>query len=188
MEQESILIENLMKGDRSSFDRLYHMYAGRLYAFSLQFCKDKADAEDIVQDVFIRLWLNRARIKNTDSLKNLIFTMARNALIKAWRAKLENRFSNYSEAGNLASEDTSEQEYAELEALVNGCIDRLPRTQREVLRMSRFESKCHSEIADSLGLSVQTVKNALSQGLRSVRTNLGKHLFLILQLHILLNA
>ena len=49
VEQESMLIKNLMNGDRASFDRIYDIYAGRLYAFSLEFCKTKADAEDIVQ-------------------------------------------------------------------------------------------------------------------------------------------
>ncbi len=83
VENECILIKNLMNGDRSSFDRIYDLYAGRLYAFSLDFCKEKADAEDIVQDVFIRLWINRGSIRNTDSVKSLLFAMARNALISA---------------------------------------------------------------------------------------------------------
>ena len=169
-----------MNGDRSSFDRIYDLYAGRLYAFSLDFCKEKADAEDIVQDVFIRLWINRGSIRNTDSVKSLLFAMARNALISAWKAKTEMKFGHYSEADNIASADVSEQEYAELETLVNGFIDRLNPTQRDVVRMSRFENKCHREIAENLGLSVQTVKNALSQGLKSVRLSLGKHVFLIL--------
>ncbi len=181
VEQECILIENLMNGDRASFNRIYYTYAGRLYAFSIEFCRDKAEAEDIVQDVFIKLWLNRNRIRNTDSLKSLLFAMARNALIKSWKAKI--KFGSFSEAGNLASEDISEQEYTELESLVNGYIERLNPTQREVVRMSRFENKCHQEIADKLGLSVQTVKNALSLGLRNVRLNLGKHIFLIIQFY-----
>jgi len=180
VENECILIKNLMNGDRSSFNRIYDLYAGRLYAFSLDFCKEKADAEDIVQDVFIRLWINRGSIRNTDSVKSLLFAMARNALISAWKAKTEMKFGHYSEADNIASADVSEQEYAELETMVNGFIDRLNPTQRDVVRMSRFENKCHMEIAENLGLSVQTVKNALSQGLKSVRLSLGKHVFLIL--------
>ena len=180
VENECILIKNLMNGDRSSFDRIYDLYAGRLYAFSLDFCKEKADAEDIVQDVFIRLWINRGSIRNTDSVKSLLFAMARNALISAWKAKTEMKFGHYSEADNIASADVSEQEYAELETMVNGFIDRLNPTQRDVVRMSRFENKCHREIAENLGLSVQTVKNAISQGLKSVRLSLGKHVFLIL--------
>ncbi len=180
VENESILIKNLVNGDRASFDRIYDLYAGRLYAFSLEFCKDKADAEDIVQDVFIRLWINHSRIRNTDSIKSLLFAMARNALVNAWKAKMEMKYGLYSEADNIVSEDVSEQEYVELEMLVNGFIDRLTPTQRDVVRMSRFEHKCHREIADSLGLSVQTVKNALSQGLKSVRLNLGKHIFIML--------
>lgn len=188
VEQESMLIKNLMNGDRASFDRIYDIYAGRLYAFSLEFCKTKADAEDIVQDVFIKLWIHRSHIRNTDSVKSLLFAMARNALIKSWKAKMELRFGSYSEAGSMASEDISEQEYLELETLVNGYIDRLTPTQREVVRMSRFEHKCHREIAENLGLSVQTVKNALSQGLRSVRLNLGKHLFFILQFYGLIHT
>lgn len=180
VENECILIKNLMNGDRSSFDRIYDLYAGRLYAFSLDFCKEKADAEDIVQDVFIRLWINRGSIRNTDSVKSLLYAMARNALINAWKVKTEMKFGHYSEADNIASADVSEQEYAELETMVNGFIDRLNPTQRDVVRMSRFENKCHREIAENLGLSVQTVKNALSQGLKSVRLSLGKHVFLIL--------
>lgn len=178
---ESTLIKGLIDGDRRSFDRIYDLYASRLFAFSLEYCKSKADAEDVVQDVFIKLWLNRARIKNTDSVKSLLFAMSRNALIDSWKSRIAMEYGSYTEANAVGSEDVSEQEYFELETLVNGYIDRLTPTQRDVVRMSRFEHKGHREIAEHLDLSVQTVKNALSQGLRILRQNLGKHIFMVIQ-------
>lgn len=179
-EKESVLIKNLIDGDRSSFDKIYDMYAGRLYAFSFDFCKTREEAEDIVQDVFIKLWLIRSKIRNTDNVKSLLFAMTRNALIKSWKTKTQIQFEGYSEADTLTTEDSSELEYAEMKLLVRHYISMLTPTQRKVVQMSRFEHKQNSEIAESMGLTVQTVKNALSQGLKSLRLNLGSFIIIII--------
>lgn len=173
---EHQLIDRIIHGDHKAFDCVYNMYAGRLHAFALQYCKNENDAEDIVQDTFVRLWLGRQTIKNRDSLKSLLFTVAHHKLVNAYKSRLNSPlYEDYVQARNVAVNADGDKylEYAEFEAMVHRELDMLSPTQRKVIMMSRFEELTNADIAHSLGLSVQTVKNSLSTGLKILRNRIN---------------
>ena len=85
---EDKLIEALGQDSHESFDIIYNMYAKRLYAYCMQYAKTAEDTEDIVQGVFCKLWINRRHIKERQSLKSLLFTIAHHAVIDAYRRRL----------------------------------------------------------------------------------------------------
>ncbi|MDR2969850.1 MAG: RNA polymerase sigma-70 factor, partial [Tannerellaceae bacterium] len=76
-EMEEYLILELKEGSKDAFDRIYQIYVRRLYAYCFQFTKSHEDSEEIVQDVFVKLWLNRENIKSTNTLSYLLFIMAK---------------------------------------------------------------------------------------------------------------
>lgn len=175
---ETDLIRRLKAGDRLAFDEIYSLYARRLHAFALHVSRSAHDAEDILQDVFVRLWLHRDSIQSVESLKSLLFTMARNRLVNAYKARWNMMSYDAASCPEHDKEDTagncaSCMEYFELESLIMARIEELPPTQRAVVCMSRFDEMSHQQIADKLGLSVSTVKNALSMGLRTLRNSLA---------------
>lgn len=175
---ERILIERIIGGDHEAFDHVYNMYAGRLYAFAIQYCKNETDAEDIVQETFIKLWMGRSSIRNRDSLKALLFTIAHHRLVNAYKTRLNSPlYEDYVLARDVSVNPDGDRrmEYAEFESMVNRELDMLPPTQRRVIMMSRFESLSNAEIARDLGLSIQTVKNSLSTGLRHLRDKINDH-------------
>lgn len=175
---ERILIERIIRGDHTAFDRVYNMYAGRLYAFAIQYCKNESDAEDIVQETFIRLWLGRATIKNRDSLKSLLFTVAHNRLVNAYKLRLNSPlYEDYVQAQHVAvgADGDRHMEYTEFERMVRRELNLLSPTQQSVIMMSRFEQMSNSEIAQALGLSMQTVKNSLSTGLKILREKINNN-------------
>ena len=85
---ERHLIHDLKQGSHKAFDKIYQMYSKRLYAYSLQFTKSSEESEEIVQEVFVKLWSNRINIRQDETLRSLLFIMAKHRLINAYRQKI----------------------------------------------------------------------------------------------------
>ena len=184
---EQDLIQAFKQGSHKAFERLYQMYAKRLYAYCLQFTKSVEESEDIVQDVFIKLWTNREKIKQDDTLRSLLFIMAKHHLINAYRTRLlqpvYEDYLEYTEA--LSVDDTHHKvEYDEFVRQVRKAIETLPVTQQKAITLSRFQQLSNKEIADKLSLSEQTVKNQLSLGIKSLKEKLGRIMFILMFLTI----
>jgi RNA polymerase sigma-70 factor (ECF subfamily) len=174
---EQALIRELKQGSQKAFNDIYKMYVKRLFAYCLQYTKLAEDAEEIVQDVFIRLWTNRENIRQEESLCALLFIMAKHRLINAYRSTANSPvyedYVNYQE--KLAADDAGLQiEYKDFVARLRKAIRQLPLTQQKVIELSRLEGLSNVEIAEKMSLSRQTVKNQLSLGLKSLREMLDK--------------
>jgi RNA polymerase sigma-70 factor (ECF subfamily) len=169
---EELLIRDLKNGSGKAFDTIYQMYAKRLFAYCLQFTKTKEDAEEIVQDVFVQLWVKRESIRQTETLRSLLFIMSKNNLINAYRLRLNSPvyedYVKYQEKVSVC--DTSfRMEYEEFVKKLQKALKRLTVTQQKVIELSRLHGFSNQEIAIALSLSEQTVKNQLSIGLKALR-------------------
>jgi RNA polymerase sigma-70 factor len=185
---EKHLVKGLRDGRKEAFDAIYKMYGKRLLAYCVCQVGCSEDAEDIIQEVFLNLWRTRSELKDVDSLRPLLFTAARNRIINLWKSRLNsNLYSDYVTAIREKEETSGSAaiEYREFERQVMKEIEKLPPTQQNVVRLSRMENLDTKEIAERLNLSVQTVKNALSAGLKTLRSALGGKTFLILLLILL---
>lgn len=184
---EERLISALKLGSGKAFDNIYQMYSKRLYAYCLQFTKSPEESEEIVQDVFVKLWQNRAHIRQNETLRALLFIMAKHHLINAYRSKINHpvyeEFVDYKDT--LSVEDAhSRLEYNEFKQAFQKALESLPDTQRKVISLSRIHQLSNKEIAEKLSLSEQTVKNQISLGLKALKEKLNKILWVILLLFI----
>ncbi len=180
---EHDLIQDLKRGSHKAFDRIYRMYSKRLYAYSLQFTKSPEESEEIVQEVFIKLWSDRLKIKQDETLRSLLFIMAKHRLINAWRFKVNHPvYEDYVNYLNvLSTEDAHKKlEYNEFLGRFRQIMKMLPLTQQKVIHLSRIKQLSNKEIAEALSLSEQTVKNQLSLGLKALKEKLNKVLLLLL--------
>lgn len=182
---EEDLIRNLKRGSRKAFDDIYWLYSKRLFVYCLRFTKSAEDAEEIVQDVFVRLWMNRENIHQEETLRSLLFIIARHRLINVYRSTVNSPgyedYVNYQEY--LSINNTSAHiEYEEFVKGLKYALRKLPATQQKVIELSRIQGKSNKEVADELLLSEQTVKNQLSLGLKALRGILNKLLNLLLML------
>lgn len=183
--REVLLIHSLKSGSHTAFDEIYRLYAKRLYAYSLQFTKSPEESEEIVQDVFLKLWINREKIRQEETLRSLLFIMAKHYLINAYRTKIKEpayeEYVHYKDA--LPAGDASFQmEYHDFLDQVYKTINTLPTTQKRVILLSKFKQYTNKEIAAKLSLSEQTVKNQLSIGLKALREKLGVLYFIYMLL------
>jgi len=169
---ERELIEGLKNGSVDDFHELYSIYSGRLFSYCMNFTKREEDAEDIVQDVFVRLWEYRSKIRTDIPAASLLFIMSRNMLVTAYRDLIQSRkYEDYiAYRQSLPAGDPSRAlQFKDYLELVKNKVEKLPRSQRRIFILSRFDGLSNEEISETLSLSLQTVKNQLSQATKKIR-------------------
>lgn len=178
---ERMLISELKRNSQKALDNIYKMYAKRLYAFCLQYTKSKENAEEIVEDVFVWIWVNRCDIHQEETLRSLLFIRAKHYLINAYRSHINSPvyedYVNYQD--ELATDDIQQHmEYEDFVHQLRNALTKLPATQQQIIELSKIQQVSNKDIAMKLSLSEQTVKNQLSLGLKSLRKELNKVPFL----------
>jgi RNA polymerase sigma-70 factor (ECF subfamily) len=177
---EKQYILELNRGSYRAFDALYSLYSRRLFAFALKMTKSHSDAKEIVQDTFVRLWLNRENVLPEDSFQSYLFTIAKNAILNKMRTLINMPvFVDYMEFMNehhLSVENTTEEmEMDEFRQKLEKAKETLPETQKNVFELSKELGLSHTEVAKQLNLSEQTVRNQLSLALKTLRKKLAEN-------------
>ncbi|GHT71068.1 DNA-directed RNA polymerase sigma-70 factor [Bacteroidia bacterium] len=186
---EKELITLLKQGSQRAFDSLYQMYSKRLYAYCYQYTKSREKTEEIVQDVFMKLWTNKSSIHQEDTIKHLLFTIAKNQLINAYKSNVNSFvFENYVDYCNkeeLSVNDTGHiVEYEDFCKALQKVMTHLSDTQQKVFDYCKLRQLSNKETARRLSLQEQTVKNQLSIALKILREELSKIITLIFLLII----
>lgn len=175
---EHELVIRLIDGDEDAFCELYAAYKNRLLYFAMKFVKSRDFAEDIFQDAFTIIWQSRRFINPDASFSSYLYTIVRNRILNQIRdADKENALKEQilSQAIDY-TDDTKENILAnDLREIINKALEKLTPRQREIFEMSREAQMSHKEIADALGISVNTVQEHISVSLRTIRTFLSKY-------------
>jgi len=169
------LVERLQKGDVEAFDLIYEKYSGKLYAFALKYLRSTAEAEELVQWVFLKVWENYKNLKKESSFKSYLFTIAYNDICKLFRKRnYEQKFINDSLYENSHPSFSIEEgiDYKSVLDQVEQIVNNLPEKKKNIFLRSRKEGKSTKEIADEVGLSPGTVDNYISEALKFIRSRL----------------
>ena len=164
--------QRIAQGERSAMEQLFRQWYAPLCAFAVGYLKDSDKAEDLVQELFIRLWEDRARLEVHTSAKSYLYAAVRNRCLNALAAN--KRTVRLSPAHEPIEENGSpaEEVLTERAARVRAAVEALPPERRKVFTLSRYEGLKYQEIADRLGSSVKTVENQMGSALRTLRTDL----------------
>lgn len=168
------LIRKLKKGDIDAFNRIFYAYSSKLYHFAYGYLKSREDAEEMVQDIFSKIWDKRADIKEEYEFRSYLFSIAFNYIKKHFRSKaLINKYAEFATTNNPESEQIQEDvNYASLKIRVDQLVDQMPEKRKAVFFKSRVEGKNSKEIAAEMNISPSTVENHLNQALRFLRLHL----------------
>lgn len=175
---DKLLFERVRaRNDRDAFRILYLRYHSPLKAYASLFV-GLFDAEDIVQDVLLRLWNKRDQIVIKDSLSSYLFLSVRNAsLNRVKRNSVHSRVMTDLRLSLLdEGADYNRHQLAELKSLINQALSELPYDQRRAFEMSRFEGKTYRQIALETDVSIKTVEYRISQALRKLEISLADYL------------
>ena len=184
---DSHVLQRIVAGDETAFRALYENNFDRIAKFTFKMCKSEAVTEEIVQDVFLKLWSNRENIGHVNDIEAYLFSIARNKTIDFLRrlAKETNIIHTLSiqqtEIHNVVDEKLNEDS---LLMLIEGALSCLSPQKRKIFEMSKIQGFSHDEIAETLQLSKSTVKNHLSETLKYLKkyilSNPGNDLLLVM--------
>ena len=175
--------------DHQAFVELYNDYWGQVYDFSRLYISRVADAEEIVQDVFVKLWESRHLLKEDESFKGFLFIITRNIVFSRNRKKVnENLFktSVLSAFGNESNYNSNsvEEEYcaSQLAVFIDKLIGSLPEQQKRCFLLSREENLSYKEIAERLGISPKTVEIHMGKALKFLKNSIERGWDILLSL------
>ena len=169
---DKTLVFAIRKGDHLAFDQMFQKYGPTLYSFVVSIIKEEAESEEVVQDIFLKIWEKRKELQPDLSFKSYLFTIALNAAKKYYRKKLQSDKYKQElaiELSNDTSHDLSVLEYQNLLDYVDNLINKLPAARREIFILSKKEGLKNLEIAQKLNISEQTVKNQLVTALKFLK-------------------
>ena len=167
---EKALVLRLIDGDEDAFCELYAAYKGRL----MRFLKSREHAEDVFQDAFTVIWQSRRFINPDASFSSYLYTIVRNRVLNQLR-DLDNQNKLKEHVLAQAVDYTDEILANDLRQLILRALQQLTPRQREIFEMSREQQMSHKEIAETLGISVNTVQESISLSLKSLRGYLQKN-------------
>lgn len=166
----------IKKDDKVAFYNLYERYSKKLYAFVLKYLKQDCDAEEIVQEVFVKIWESRSKIDVDSSFDSFLFTIGYNATISLFRKRLnQKKYLDHIKSIQYidnAANFIEEIELNELNQRVELLLNELTPRQKEIFQLSRSEGLSHSEIANKLNITVNTVKKHMTNSLVFLKKNI----------------
>ncbi|HEY0740947.1 MAG TPA: RNA polymerase sigma-70 factor [Chryseosolibacter sp.] len=179
-ELNSDLILRIKQGDARSFEVLFNMLYGPLCSYANKFVHDADEAEEIAQDVFIRLWNARTQLDEDDSVKGYLFTAAKNKCLHYLEhKKVKDKYAAILHHVYTAIDDQNAYEHLvanELEAEIRKALQGLPKQCRAVFQLNRQQGLKYSEIATRLNISQKTVETQMSRALSKLRVQLRDYM------------
>ena len=174
---EKDLFEKIKKGDEKAFEILFHKYYGILCSFATKIIKDDVAAEEIVQDLFVKLWEKREQLFIETSLQNYLFRSIKNLCLNyIQHNKTKIRYAQIvlSEVESNLSDDSNFPE-VDLFVKIEESINSLPEKRREIFSLSRQEGLKYHEIAQKLNISIKTVETQMSLAIKTLREKLKNY-------------
>jgi len=181
---DSSIIRRLMAGDEVAFRIIYDLHSGKVYQLAYRFLKDASWSEEIVQDVFLKLWLNREGLNEQGDMWVYLYVISKRLCLNKLReirkspVLFEQLMSGMEAAGNPPEEQFMAVELTQQTERLIAC---LPKQQQLIFKLSREEGLTHHEIAEKLGLSPNTVKNHMVQALKTLKNSLYQSGYTYLQ-------
>lgn len=175
--------ESIVRGDEHSFEQVYNALWSRLYSAAYNYVRDTANAQEIVQEVFVKLWLKREDLTEVNDIHAFAMRAVQFRIYDFFdKQKVEAKYIQHVfERGDGKVNNTHHlAEYNETLSLIEQEINQLPKTTKNVFRLSRFEQFSNEEIATNLKISIKTVEYHITQSLKHLRLRLGNFLFLTL--------
>jgi RNA polymerase sigma-70 factor (family 1) len=172
-EDLSECLYQVSQGNQAAFAQLLRKCWNKVYTQAITYLKDASLAQEITQDVFVKIWSARAGLPAVENFSNYLFIVSRNEIVSALRKKGQGFVNPGPDIeGNLVLPDEQLQ-YKEFHHRLLQAIEELPPARKRVFKMSRLEGRSYDDIARDLGISRNGVKDHIVKALNFLRTRLA---------------
>ena len=190
LHSEKDLLSLASQANEGAFTSLFHMYKHKLYAYIFRLTESEMLAEDIVQDVFMKLWNEHPSLNSIDNFGSYLFRMSKNQVINHFKRMAHEtliiaEIFHEKPLGHNETQDIISLK--DVEKILAEILEKLPPQQKTVYYLSKEDGKTYEEIADLLKISPNTVKNHIVQAMSTVRAQLRKHADTMLILAIMIS-
>jgi RNA polymerase sigma-70 factor (family 1) len=172
----------------AEFEEIYDVFWGKLYALAYNYFRDKTTAQELVQDVFVHLWMKRSELGNINDLGAYLCRCMKNKIydqfdsITSRERLIKNATQQFTEENHVTEEALA---YEETLALLNQEIDKLPPTTQTIFRLSRFDRYTNEEIASRMHVSAKSVEYHITLALKKLRPRLNHVIYILIALLLL---
>lgn len=183
MLNDILLVKKIKEGDIKTFEHVFRFYYTQLKMYAFSITEREDIAEEVIQDLFYRIWKERTNLQIVRSFKSYLYTAVRNQSLQYIEHRsVQERHKQKVLADNekgLGIPETNPEEqllYSELEEIINRILARLPERRRQIFNLHRFDGKKYKEIAGELSLSVKTVEAEMTKTYQELKKEIEKYL------------
>lgn len=180
--QEYSITDLLAKRDESAFEQVFKTYFKNLHAYAFTILKDEAEAEEMVQQVFFKLWERADRLSLSGSIAAYLYRAVHNEslnLLKHRKVRAEHQLHVVHTMKDRTDNAPGKMMSKELETKFQAALNDLPEQCRTIFQLSRFEEMKYRDIADKLDISIKTVENQMGKALKILRLKLVEFLSIL---------
>ncbi|MHA4810901.1 RNA polymerase sigma factor [Flavitalea flava] len=175
---EKELLLQVADGHEVAYKQLFTTYWDEVFSTAFLFTKSRELSQDLAQDVFARIWVNKEKLREVNEFKSYLFIVARNVIFDRLRQKVftagnETYLKEYFDETSLSPSHSFELK--EMEEILHRGIGILPEQQRKAFCLSRFQGLRHEEIAQKMGISKESVKSYIVRAICHLRKYLSEH-------------
>ena len=183
---QSKLLYELSQGNELAFTKLYNEYKNVVFSTALKITKSRMLAEEVVQDVFLKIWQNHENLAEITNIENYLFIISRNHIFDMIKKIARDTSlvvdSNYKSTSTNDTEDTIKDDQYNI--ILNQIVDQLPPQQQKIYKMAKWDGLSHQKIGEDLGISTETVKKHMAQALKFVRTKISPYMNMFMTLFL----
>lgn len=175
----NISTSRLKEGDPETFKKAFEYFGDKIYAFAFSYLKNEAEAQEIVQEVFLKLWNNRLQLKVDSSLQSYLFTIAFNAVKKSFLKKSKEEAYKHQLVDELDGETGDldfERQYQLVVQKLELFIEEMPERRKQIFVARKKLGKSQKEIASEMDISVKTVENQITEAMKFLKKRFSEEM------------
>jgi len=176
IDQAKQIVEELKEGSKEAFNVLFQTFGPKIHVFSLSYLKTEADADELLQEVFLKLWEIRASLDSSKNIKSFLFKICVNLIYDLMRHKnIEQAYRDYSHQNHPSLSENTWHEviYNDMLNNLETLVTAMPEQRQRIFRLSKEEGLSNDEIAAQLNLSKRTIENQLYRAISFLKEKIG---------------
>lgn len=177
MQTDQELVKKLREGNEKAFETLFFRYSEKAYYFAYRYFQNQRDSEELVQELFTKIWMNRERLDPEKSFNAYLFTIAKNSIFNVFRnQRYERAYMQYVRYFVDYAHQRSEEDvvFADLMRYIDAVVEEMPEKRRKIFLMSRKEGMSYKAIAAELQVSEKTVETHIRLALQTIKDALRR--------------